>query len=154
MNQEEFIHAILPLRDRLFRIAWHITCNREEAEDIVQDVMIKVWNRGEETEKIENTAAYCYTMARNLALNRFALKNNQHAELEEGYRNTTEEGEQVFMYTRESKGDIAELVVLVADGENFTWINFLGKIDLKKISALTNGLNLEGMEQLGRLNEK
>lgn len=94
MNQEEFIHTILPLRDRLFRIAWHITCNREEAEDIVQDVMIKVWNMGKEAGEIENTTAYCYTMARNLAFNRFLLKNNQHAKLEEGYGHTTEEGQQ------------------------------------------------------------
>ena len=68
MDKNEFISLVLPLKDRLFRVAWCILRSKEEAEDIVQDVMLKVWR--DEKGKVENLAAYCYTMARNLALNR------------------------------------------------------------------------------------
>ncbi|MDE7373829.1 MAG: RNA polymerase subunit sigma-70, partial [Odoribacter sp.] len=44
MKESEFISLILPLKDRLFRIEWHIVRSREEAEDIVQEVMMKVWD--------------------------------------------------------------------------------------------------------------
>lgn len=82
MTEEKFISLILPLRDRLFRIAWHITRNREESEDIVQDVMIRVWNKDSGLQQIENMEAYCYTMTKNLALNRMELKVNQQVDLE------------------------------------------------------------------------
>lgn len=101
MNQEEFIHVILPLKDRLFRIAWHIISNREEAEDIVQDVMIRIWRMEENIKEIENMEAYCYTMVRNLALNRLGLKANQHLQLEEGIRKIMEKGGQEEMETTE-----------------------------------------------------
>ena len=64
MDKNEFISLVLPLKDRLFRVAWCILRSKEEAEDIVQDVMLKVWR--DEKGKVENLAAYCYTMARNL----------------------------------------------------------------------------------------
>ena len=63
MDKNEFISLVLPLKDRLFRVAWCILRSKEEAEDIVQDVMLKVWR--DEKGKVENLAAYCYTMARN-----------------------------------------------------------------------------------------
>ena len=78
MDKNEFISLVLPLKDRLFRVAWCILRSKEEAEDIVQDVMLKVWR--DEKGKVENLAAYCYTMARNLALNRLVLKDNRSKE--------------------------------------------------------------------------
>ena len=84
MDKNEFISLVLPLKDRLFRVAWCILRSKEEAEDIVQDVMLKVW-------RDENLAAYCYTMARNLALNRLVLKDNRSKELEGAYEQEVQE---------------------------------------------------------------
>lgn len=83
MNLEEFKNTILPLRDKLFRIALRVTHSREEAEDIVQDVMLKVWGLREKWENVVNQEAFCCTMARNLALSRINLKVNQQGELKE-----------------------------------------------------------------------
>ena len=66
MDKNEFISLVLPLKDRLFRVAWCILRSKEEAEDIVQDVMLKVWR--DEKGKVENLAAYCYTMARKMCI--------------------------------------------------------------------------------------
>ena len=89
MDKNEFISLVLPLKDRLFRVAWCILRSKEEAEDIVQDVMLKVWR--DEKGKVENLAAYCYTMARNLALNRLVLKDNRSKELEGAYEQEVQE---------------------------------------------------------------
>ena len=89
MDKNEFISLVLPLKDRLFRVAWCILRSKEEAEDIVQDVMLKVWR--DEKGKVENLAAYCYPMARNLALNRLVLKDNRSKELEGAYEQEVQE---------------------------------------------------------------
>lgn len=63
-----FKHDILPLKDKLFRLALRLTMQREEAEDVVQEVMIKLWNNRERWDEIENVESYAMTSCRNLAL--------------------------------------------------------------------------------------
>ena len=50
MKKVSFRNDVLPLKNELFRLALRITLNRAEAEDIVQDTLIKVWNRRYEWE--------------------------------------------------------------------------------------------------------
>ena len=65
-----FRNDVLPLKNGLFRLALRITLNREEAEDVVQDTMVRVWSRRATWDRIENIQAFCYTICRNLALDR------------------------------------------------------------------------------------
>lgn len=62
-----------------------------------------------------------------------------------------EEAEKVEMYIRENNGSVSELVILVANGEEFVLMNFTGKIDLKKIAQLTQVIPVEGMEYLDKV---
>lgn len=64
---EIFKKDILPLKDKLFRIAWRITGDRDEAEDVVQNLMLKLWDMREKWSSIENIDAYCCTISRNMA---------------------------------------------------------------------------------------
>ena len=45
MQTLDFRRDILPLKDKLFRLALRITFDRAEAEDIVQETMIRVWSK-------------------------------------------------------------------------------------------------------------
>ena len=72
---------ILPLKDKLFRLALRITLNRAEAEDIVQDTLIRVWNKRDEWQTLESVEAYCLTVTRNLAIDRSQRKEAQNMEL-------------------------------------------------------------------------
>ncbi len=63
-----FKNDILPLKNQLYRLALRITQNSAEAEDIVQDTLLKIWNRRDTWNQIENIEAFCFTMCRNLAL--------------------------------------------------------------------------------------
>ena len=45
MKEISFRDDILPLKDKLFRVALRITFDRAEADDIVQETLIKVWNK-------------------------------------------------------------------------------------------------------------
>lgn len=73
MGIDLFNKKILPLKDKLFRLAWMILRDQREAEDVVQDVMLKVWSKKDKWELIGNIEAYCYRSTRNLALDRQAM---------------------------------------------------------------------------------
>ena len=83
MKEWDFRYDLLPLKNKLFRLALRITLNKVEAEDITQDVLIKVWSKREELSKVENLESYCLTTCRNLALDRKERKDSQNISLED-----------------------------------------------------------------------
>lgn len=74
---------ILPLKNELFRLALRITQNRFEAEDVVQETMLKVWKGRSEWDKIDNIEAYCLTACRNLSLDKMRHMDNQVQNIEQ-----------------------------------------------------------------------
>lgn len=83
MKNISFRDDILPLKNQLFRLALRITLNRFEAEDIVQDTLIKVWNRRSDWEVIDSIEAFSLTICRNLSLDRIKKKENDNNSLED-----------------------------------------------------------------------
>ena len=83
MKKISFAADILPMKNLLYRLALRITMNREEAEDIVQDTLIKVWNKRDDWDNIESIEAFSLTICRNLALDRMKKAENQNASLEQ-----------------------------------------------------------------------
>jgi RNA polymerase sigma-70 factor (ECF subfamily) len=65
---ETFTEHILPLKDKLLRVAFSIVRQTEEAEDIVQDVLLNIWNKRNDWLKLQNCEAYCTAMTRNRSL--------------------------------------------------------------------------------------
>ena len=68
MDNISFRTTVLPLGDRLFRLALRITMNRAEAEDVVQDTLLKVWELRSEWGQINNLEAFAIATCRNRAL--------------------------------------------------------------------------------------
>jgi RNA polymerase sigma-70 factor (ECF subfamily) len=83
MKKISFRNDVLPMKDQIFRLALRITLNRAEAEDIVQDTLIKVWDNRDNWEQIESIEAYSFTIARNLSLDRIKKHDNQVGSLED-----------------------------------------------------------------------
>ena len=83
MKKINFRNDILPMKDALFRLALRITLSREEAEDIVQETLIKVWNRRDSWDTIESIEAFSMTICRNMSLDRLRLHDNQNASLDD-----------------------------------------------------------------------
>ncbi|MDO5481673.1 MAG: RNA polymerase sigma factor [Bacteroidaceae bacterium] len=87
----DFQHDILPLKNIIFRTALRIVLNREEAEDIVQDILLKLWERRRELERVENLEAFALTMTRNLAIDRKEKMDNRHVTLDQRTHDQTDE---------------------------------------------------------------
>ncbi len=60
----------LPFKDKLYRLALGIVGDTYDAEDIIQELLIKIWNRIEQFNEIENKEAWCMTVTRNLAIDK------------------------------------------------------------------------------------
>ena len=83
MKKISFRNDILPLKDKLYRLALRITFDTAEAEDVVQDTLIRVWDKREEWGALQSVEAYCTTICKHLAIDRSQKKEHLHVELDE-----------------------------------------------------------------------
>lgn len=59
---------------KLFRIAMHYLKSRDEAEDAVQDIMIKLWSRRDSLHEYRSLEAFAVTVIRNHCLDKLKMK--------------------------------------------------------------------------------
>ena len=85
MKTISFQSDILPLKNELYRMALRITMNAADAEDVVQETMMKVWNRRDQWNQIESIEAFCLTICRNLSLDKVRRMDNQTQSLDAAY---------------------------------------------------------------------
>ena len=81
MKKISFRNDVLPLKNELYRLALRITLNHAEAEDVVQEPMIKVWNRRDRWDELESIEAFCLTICRNIAIDKTKKAENQNQSL-------------------------------------------------------------------------
>jgi len=74
MNLEAFQTRVLPAKNKLFRFAFRLLGSSEEAKDVVQEVLIKVWNGREQMAEVQNMEAWCMRITKNLSLDRLRSK--------------------------------------------------------------------------------
>ncbi|MBV6654611.1 MAG: RNA polymerase sigma factor [Mameliella sp.] len=85
MNLETFKSDILPIKNKLFRVALRITGNPQEAEDVVQETLIKVWEQRDELAAVRNIEAWCMQLTKNRSIDKRRLRFNQNEGLEVAY---------------------------------------------------------------------
>jgi RNA polymerase sigma-70 factor (ECF subfamily) len=79
MKQKEFLDTVLPIKDRLYRIAKRYLVSGDEAEDAVQEVYLKLWKNKASIKKYRSPEAFAITMIKNYCLDR--LKSKQASNL-------------------------------------------------------------------------
>lgn len=132
MENVSFRTTVLPLSDRLFRLALRITMNRAEAEDVVQDTLLKVWEQREEWERIDSLEAYALTVCRNRALDSLKRMGRDTRSLDEmdGSSHATESGlrrlearEQLSLVRKFMDGlpEVQRTIMLLRDIEGKTY---------------------------------
>ena len=89
-NEISFKNDVLPLKNKLYRLALRITMDTGEAEDVVQDTLIRVWNKRDEWDELESIEAYCMTICKNLSLDRHEKKDAQNIQLDEALHDSAE----------------------------------------------------------------
>ncbi|MBL7707735.1 MAG: RNA polymerase sigma-70 factor [Chitinophagaceae bacterium] len=83
-DQAAYKELFLLLHSRLKQFAYSILKSGEEAEELVSDLFIRIWEKRDQLATIESPLLYFYTTAKNLAFNRIAkLKRQQNLAPEE-----------------------------------------------------------------------
>ncbi len=66
MNAQEFKQKFMPHSKLLYRVAYSIVGNVDDAKDLVQDLYLKLWQKCDDLPPEAQTQAYLVTMIRNI----------------------------------------------------------------------------------------
>lgn len=80
MTPSEFQQKVYPLKDRLYRFAKSIVTDKMTAEDVVQEVMIKIWQSSDLSE-IRNLEAWAMQLTKNLSIDKTRSKRSETVDL-------------------------------------------------------------------------
>lgn len=86
MKKISFRDDILPLKNKFYRLALRITLDTAEAEDVVEDTLLRLWDKRESLP--ENIEAFGFTICRNLAIDRSEKKDAKSLSLSEQHEET------------------------------------------------------------------
>ena len=68
MNAEHFKKTFLPFHVKMYRIAYRFLENQTDAEDMVQETYIKLWQKRYEIESLINPESFAITLLKNSCL--------------------------------------------------------------------------------------
>lgn len=129
MSQEIYKQTILPIRFQLLNIARKMLENEQEAEDAVQEVLLKLWRIADSLDRYDNPSAMAVTALKNHCLDKIKLQkkveslndntefqiqnDNPHLQLE---RKNTEE---VLMKIIEQLPHLQQMIIKMKDAEHY-----------------------------------
>jgi len=143
MENISFRTIVLPLSDRLFRLALRITMNRAEAEDVVQDTLLKVWEQRDEWKQIKNLEAFAITICRNRALDVLKRAGRNTRSLDEvenvqssifNVQSSLEERERISLVRRlmDNLPEVQRIIMLLRDVEGKTYQEIAETLDISE----------------------
>lgn len=82
MHQKKFKTEILPLKNKLYSYACSLLQNRDVAYDVVQDVMLKMWEDRDRWHLYRSIEAWCMRLTRNRSLDELKRSANKSEHIE------------------------------------------------------------------------
>lgn len=74
MTKEEFQKQVIPMGDKMYRIAFRLLGDAEAAKDTLQELFLKLWEIRSELHKMNNIDAFACTVLKNKCLDKLRLK--------------------------------------------------------------------------------
>jgi RNA polymerase sigma-70 factor (ECF subfamily) len=138
MDKTEFISLIMPFKDRLYRLAKRILVSKDEAEDAVQEVFMKLWNGKEKIENYMNPEAFAITMTKNYCLDRLKSKQASNLKIVHSNYQTSEnieknieanDGVELVFKIMETLPEQQKIVLQLRDVEEFEFSEIAKMLD-------------------------
>ena len=139
MNAEEFKRLFYPFHPKLYRIAFALLNNADDAEDILQDTYLKLWSRRTELINIIQPEAFCVRMIKNLCLDFLrAPRNRLDNESIESEIITTETTPEHELERKETIKQIETLIERLPDKQRIViQLRGCGYCSFEEIEAVT-----------------
>lgn len=77
MDAATFKALYLPFHTKLYRIAFHLLENGDDAEDVVQETYVKLWEKRDELPLMQNPESFCVVMVKNRCMDVMRSKQYQ-----------------------------------------------------------------------------
>lgn len=77
MNAESFKRMYLPFHQKLYRVAYRLMGNSCDAEDMVQEAYLKLWNMREELVDIRNPESFSVIVLKNICFDYLRSTRNE-----------------------------------------------------------------------------
>lgn len=149
MSLKYYKENILPISDKLFRFSLRIVGDQVEAEDVVQEVMIKIWNKRKDWEFIDNMEAWCVKMTRNLSIDKLRSKHRKTQDIEGLFHlqddaatplESTESKDTLHHISRlmQELPEAQRLVMQLRDIEEMTYKEIMQQLDMTMPQVKTN----------------
>lgn len=138
MNATEFKERFLPLTKKLYRVAFQLTGNTMDAEDLVQDTFLKLWQKRNELDEKKNIEAYFMETLKNLSLNLIRNKKETETNLADEWNLEDTEPSTSHIEVKEEALFIREMIEKLPDKQKkIMELKHIGEFDNQEISHLT-----------------
>lgn len=85
MQIEEVMNLVLPYKNKLYRFAMSMLGNSFDAEDVIQELLVRIWKRKDQFVEIDNKEAWCMTVTRNLSIDKIRSRKNDTSNIDDYY---------------------------------------------------------------------
>jgi RNA polymerase sigma-70 factor (ECF subfamily) len=75
MNEQDLGYQLNQIKSKVYRLALTLMKHREDAEDITQETVLRIWNQRAQVHEIRNMEAYAMKIGKNLCLDK--IKGNK-----------------------------------------------------------------------------
>jgi len=136
ITQDIFQQRVFIYKDKMYRFAKYILSDEEEAIDLVQEVMLKLWQKRDELGQIKNIEAFAMKCVRNDAMNRM-----KRARVVQLYQNERKEDIQQEKYPSLIKELVLQLIQALPEKQRL--VIHLRDVEEYEISEIGDTLSME-----------
>lgn len=139
MQIKEFNDIVTRLKDKMFRVALRIVRNQEEAQDVVQDTLVKVWKSREKIATVDNQDAYCMMITRNMAIDKLRGRKIETSDIDEQFdlKANTADPERISIVKDELRRVKALIATLPENHRSVLELRDIEGYTYKEISEIT-----------------
>ena len=74
MTKEEFQKEVIPMGEKMYRMAYRLLGNSESARDALQELFLKLWEKRNELHQLSSIDAFACTVLKNKCLDKLRLQ--------------------------------------------------------------------------------
>jgi RNA polymerase sigma factor (sigma-70 family) len=148
MTEQEFKIVVFPLKNKWYRFAKRILDDPEEAKDIVQEVFIKLWKKGDDLLGYKSIEALAMVTTRNLCLDKLKSKKYPSESIDKlrnevewkGYEEKQDLSDMVrkIHYIIKTLPEFQRTVIQLRDIEGYDFDEIAGILDMNENAVRVN----------------